>query len=286
MRIDEAKAIQVLEMLLEGVSIRSTVRMTKVAKGTILRLLELVGERALRYWSEVMTNLPCNNLQVDELWGFVGMKEKTRRKLHEEYSEFGDAYCYTAIERDSKLMVAWHLGKRTKIDTILFADKLRRVTLGRFQLSTDGFAFYAKAIDCAFNGQVDYGQVVKIYGTPRDGLARYSPAEIIDVRKNVVIGNPVESAICTSHVERANLSIRMGIRRMTRLTNGFSKKWENHEYHLALYFLHYNFCRPHMTLSKPQDGQRGRPITPAMDAGLVDHVWTIKEMLNQLATRC
>jgi IS1 family transposase/transposase-like protein len=284
MRIDENKAIQVLEMLLEGVSIRSTVRLTKVAKGTILSLLELVGKRALQYWGEVMTNLPCNNLQVDELWGYVGMKEKTRRKVRRDYCDFGDAYCFTAVERDTKLMVTWHLGKRTKNDTVQFAEKVRRVTLGRFQLSTDGYTFYPKAIQDAFNGQVDYGQIVKIYGAPRDGLARYSPPEIIDVHKNVIIGNPVQSAICTSHVERVNLSIRMGMRRMTRLTNAFSKKWENHEYALALYFLYYNFCRPHMTLSKAQDDQRGRPTTPAMAAGLADNVWGIKEMLNKIAT--
>jgi IS1 family transposase len=273
MRIDQAKALQVLEMLLEGVSIRSTVRLTKVAKGTILSLLELVGKRALRYWGQYMTNLPVADVQVDEIWGFVGMKEKTCRKV-DAPAEFGDSYCFTAIERDTKLLVAWHLGKRSKNDTVLFADKLHHVTASRFQLTTDGYSHYPKAIQGAFGEMVDFAQLVKIFGAPRDG--RYSPPEIIGTHTNVVCGSPVESRVCTSHVERQNLNIRMGIRRMTRLTNAFSKKWENHEYHLALYFLYYNFCRIHQTIK----------TTPAIASGLTDHVWSLAELLNQLATHC
>ena len=287
MRIDESKAVEVLEMLLEGVSIRSTVRLTGVAKDTILSLLELIGKRALRYWGQYMTNLPVSNLQVDEIWGYVGMKEKTRQRKAGP-ADFGDAYCYTAIERDSKLLVCWHLGKRSPTDTEWFADKLYRVTAdGRFQLTTDGYQSYNKAIPGAFGSQVDYAQLVKIYGTPRDGVARYSPPEIIGIHRNVICGSPDQAMVCTSHVERQNLNIRMGIRRMTRLTNAFSKKWDNHEYALALYFLHYNFCRIHIMLSKGKvKGERGTPTTPAMAAKLTDHVWTLAELLNELATHC
>jgi transposase-like protein/IS1 family transposase len=284
MRIDEAKAVQVLEMLLEGVSIRSTSRITGIAKGTILSLLEVVGERALRFWGSRMRGIHVNDVQVDEIWGFVGMKEKTCAKQGAP-AEFGDAYCFTGIERDSKLLVSWHLGKRSKADTLVFADKLAYATVGRFQLTTDGFAQYPAAITGAMGNCVDFAQLVKIYGAPRDGMARYSPAEIIDIRKNVICGTPDKAKICTSHVERHNLSIRMGIRRMTRLTNAFSKKWANHEYALAMFFLYYNYCKPHGTLSKSKQwGQRGTPTTPAMAAGLTDHVFTLAELLGEMAT--
>jgi IS1 family transposase len=276
MRIDEAKALQVLKMLLEGVSIRSTVRLTHVAKGTILNLLELVGRRAMTYWQTKMQNLPAANVECDEVWGFIGCKEKTRltRKYSEEY---GDVYTFTGIERTTKLLLAWHAGRRTPTDTVLFSEKLRYATAGRVQLTTDGYAPYKIAMPDAFHGQVDFTQLVKIYGKQADGTAgRYSPAEITNIRKHVVCGHPDEELACTSHIERHNLSIRMAVRRMTRLTNAFSKKRENHEYHLALYFLYYNFCRKHMTLKE----------TPAMAAGLTDHAWTLAELLNQLATHC
>jgi transposase-like protein/IS1 family transposase len=274
MRIDKAKAVLCLRLLLEGNSIRSVERIVGVNRNTILSLLELVGRRALRFWGERMSNLAVANVQVDEIWGFIGMKEKTRQRLAAD-ADFGDAYCFTAIERDTKLMVAWHLGKRSPRDTEWFADKLYRVTTGRFQLTTDGYIPYVKAMPKAFGEQVDFAQLVKIYRATRDGAARYSPAEIIDIHTNVICGNPDEEKVCTSHVERANLSIRMGVRRMTRLTNAFSKKWENHEYHLALYFLYYNFCRTHQTLK----------TTPAVTAGLTDKQWSIERMLNELATQ-
>ena len=285
MRIDEAKALQVLEMLMEGVSVRSTVRLTKVAKGTILSLLEVIGRRALTYWATKMQSLPAEVVQCDEIWDFVGCKEKTRKRLHLG-EEFGDAYTFTAIERNSKLLLAWHQGKRTDVDTVAFTDKVRRATSGHCQLTTDGYAHYQLAVPQSFNGDVDFAQLVKIYAATGTAVGRYSPPEIIDVHSKVICGNPFPPDICTSHVERANLSIRMGIRRMTRLTNGFSKKWENHEYHLALFFLHYNFCRPHMTLSKGQNGTPGKRTTPAMAAKLTDHVWSLAELLSQLATHC
>ncbi len=220
-----------------------------------------------------MTNLPVADVQVDEIWGFIGCKEKTRLRLDYD-KDHGDSYCFTAIERDTKLLVAWHLGRRTPRDTRWFADKLYRVTAGRFQLTADGYLPYTGSIPNAFRGQIDFAQLVKIYGNQSAGAAgRYSPPEIIDTHKHVVCGEPDEALICTSHVERQNLNIRMGVRRMTRLTNAFSKKWANHEYHLALYFLYYNFCRVHMTIK----------TTPAVAAGLTDQPWSIGRMLDELA---
>jgi transposase-like protein/IS1 family transposase len=285
MRIDEAKAIQVLEMLLEGVSIRSTVRLTHVAKGTILSLLEVVGRRALTYWQTKMQSLPAASIQCDEIWGFVGCKEKTRKRLHLG-EEFGDTYTYTAIERDSKLLLAWHQGRRSDWDTVIFTDKVRRAVVGRCQVTTDGYVHYELAVPQSFNGDVDFAQLIKVYSTQGGAVGRYSPPEIIDIHSKVICGNPFAPDICTSHVERANLSIRMGIRRMTRLTNGFSKKWDNHQYAMAIFFLYYNFCRPHMTLSKATDDHKGKPTTPAMAAGLANHVWKLAELLNELATHC
>lgn len=287
MRIDAAKAAQVLEMLMEGVSIRATVRLTGVAKGTILNLLETIGRRAVIYWRTKMQNLPATDVQVDEIWDFIGCKEKKRQKKHYG-EEWGDCYTFTAIERTSKLMLAFWVGRRTTCDTANFAEVLRAAVLGRCQMTSDGFPPYEQVIPAVFQEQVDFAQLIKVYGTPKDGDdTRYSPGAIVDVRMHAVCGHPFPDKVCTSHVERQNLNIRMGIRRMTRLTNGFSKKRENHEYHLAVYFLYYNFCRPHMTLSKgKKKGQRGVATTPAMVAGLTNHVWTLTELLNQLATHC
>lgn len=180
------------------------------------------------------------------------------------------------MECDSKLILAWHVGKREPEDTAWFSEKLRAATTGRFQLSTDGFKPYCTAIPEAFGGNIDFAQLIKRYGKqPESGNGRYSPPAIIGIRKREMWGRPNMDAVCTSHVERGNLSIRMGIRRMTRLTNAFSKKWENHEAHLAIWLLFYNFCKVHGTLKS----------TPAMAAGLTDHVWSISELLIELATR-
>ena len=276
MRIDHDKALHCLEMLLEGVSLRSAERLTGLAHNTVLRLLELVGTRAQYYWLTAMRGLPASNVQADECWGFVAMKEKTRLQKHRS-GDCGDAYTFLAIERDTKLILAWHVGRRDPQDTAWFSEKLRAATSSRFQLTTDGFKPYCTAIPEAFRGQIDFAQLVKIYGKPQGATAetRYSPAEISGIKKREMWGHPNMDAVCTSHVERSNLSVRMGVRRMTRLTNAFSKKWENHEAHLAIWFLYYNFCRRHATLK----------ATPAMAAGLADHVWSLAELLNQLATQ-
>jgi IS1 family transposase len=181
----------------------------------------------------------------------------------------GDAYCFVGIERNTKLILAWHLGRRSAHDTRLFMEKLREATDGRFQLTTDAFPPYPNAVERSFGIDVDYAQMQKVYAAARDGEQRYSPAEVVEVVVVPKIGMPDYERICTSHIERQNLSIRMGMRRMTRLTNAFSKKWANLKYAYALWFAFYNFCRTHKTIR----------VTPAMEAGLTDHVWSISEML-------
>jgi IS1 family transposase len=177
------------------------------------------------------------------------------------------------------VIIAWHLGKRSPADTALFADKLARATNGRFQLTTDGFTPYRKAIPAALGGRVDFARLVKIYGFPEGEEKRYSPPQVVGAVASPCCGNPDPDSICTSHVERSNLSIRMSVRRLTRRTNAFSKKWGNHEAALAMFFAFYNFCRPHQTLSE----DAGRKMTPAMKAGLADRVWSVGELLIRIA---
>jgi IS1 family transposase len=220
-----------------------------------------------------MQNLPAMDVQCDEIWDFIGMKEKTRqRRLYSE--EFGDVYTFTAMERTSKLLLAYHVGRRTTADTANFAERLRHAIDGRCQISVDGFQPYETVIPAVFNGQVDLAQVIKSYGNP-SGTAevRYSPGQIVDIRRHCVCGYPDPALVCTSHIERHNLSIRMEVRRMTRLTNAFSKKRENHEYHLAIYFLYYNFCRVHSTIK----------TTPAIKAGIATEKWSVERLLDELA---
>ena len=278
-RLSEDRAIFCLRMLLEGTSIRSVERLTGIHRDTILAAFVDAGERCQRFLDETMQDIPVEDVQADEIWAFVGCKEKTReRNNYAEY--FGDAYCFTAIERSSKVIIAWHLGKRSSEDTWLFAEKLNRATNGRFQLTTDGFTPYRTAIPSTFGQRVDFAQLVKVYAIPEGEERRYSPPEVVSATPTVCRGNPDPNRICTSHIERSNLTIRMTVRRLTRLTNAFSKKWENHEAALALFFAFYNFCRPHQTLTE----EMGYRCTPAKRAGLTDHVWTVEELLERTAS--
>jgi transposase-like protein/IS1 family transposase len=274
LRIDKAKAVLCLRLLMEDNSIRSIERLLHVHRDTILSLLELVGRRAMHYWNVAMRDLPANNVQADETWGFVYAKEKTCVRKGIAPGN-GDAYTYLAIERNTKLILAWHLGRREQGDADQFSQRLQVATSGRFQLTTDGFACYPRAVPAAFNGNIDFAQLVKQYASVlgRKAEARYSPSDIIGIKKTAVWGQPNMDLVCTSHVERSNLSIRMGVRRMTRLTNAFSKKWENHEAHLAIWFLYYNFCRVHMTIK----------TTPAVKAGIADEKWSVERLLDELA---
>jgi IS1 family transposase len=200
----------------------------------------------------------------------VGLRRLQEKKNVTGDPRRGDAYTFVAIERNTKLILTWHLGRRTAGDTEAFTEKLNEATAGRFQLTTDGFKGYIGAVDYSLGTRVDFAQLVKVYASPRDGEQRYSPAEVVEAVPVPRIGNPDFSRICTSHIERQNLTMRMHIRRLTRLTNAFSKKWENLKAALAVYFCWYNFCRIHQTLR----------TTPAMAAGLTGTVWSLRQMIE------
>jgi IS1 family transposase len=264
------KAELCLRMLLEGASVRSVERLTGVHRDTILAHLVEAGWACDRLLDRLVQGVPVEDVQADEIWGFVHCKEKTR--VRKNYGgDVGDAWCFVALDRASRLVLAWHLDRRTPEGTELFARKLRRATNGRFQLSTDGFRPYRTAIWDTFGPGIDFAQLIKVYGTTAEPgpEGRYSPPEVTSVHPLICSGQPDEERICTSHAERQNLSMRMTLRRMTRLTNAHSKKRENHYAALALYFAYYNFCRRHTTLK----------ATPAVAAGLADHTWTVGELL-------
>jgi IS1 family transposase len=266
----EEKAILATRLLLEGNSIRSTERIVGLDRTTIARLLVLAGERCEKLLAETIQNVPVRDVEADETWGFVGMKERAKANLTNAADTLGDAYTYVAMERNSKLILAWHLGKRNRQDTLQFIVKLRRATEGKFQLTTDGWPSYPDAVERVFGSDIHYAQLVKVYAASRDGEQRYSPAEVVDVEVVPRAGMPDYERICTSHIERQNLTIRMQMRRLTRLTNAFSKKWENLKAAIALHFAYYNFCRLHSSLR----------VTPAMEAGITDHVWSIAELIS------
>ncbi len=273
MRLPEEKALMCLKLLVEGNSIRSTERITDVHRDTIIRLLETVGEKCLKIQENLVKNVKVADVQADEIWAFVGMKQKTANDYGLGKDEkLGSAYTFTAIESNSKLIVAWHLGRRTEADTLIFLEKLYAAIepTKRFQMSTDGFRGYDHTVNEVLGTKADYGQIIKIYGNANPDEVRYSSGNVIEIKKKVICGNPNQEKISTSYVERSNLTMRMSMRRLTRLTNGFSKKWENLNYALALYFAYYNFCRVHKTLR----------CTPAMEAGITKTVWTLKDLLK------
>ncbi len=259
MRIDPERAALILGMLTEGSSIRSAERLTGTHRDTICRLLRFAGEKAEGILSRLVRRVEVEDVQADEIWGYVGMKEKTKVEQGITDPQVGDAYTFVGFERHSKLVLSWHLGRRTAEDTHTFMGKLAGATAGRFQLTTDGFAPYPGAVEEKLGGRVDFAVLQKTYGTDSsEDNRRYSPAKIIGAEKIAVHGNPDEKMICTSHVERQNLHMRMQVRRLTRLTNAFSKKWENLKAALALHFWAFNFAWMHSSIR----------MTPAMKAGI------------------
>jgi IS1 family transposase len=270
MYLAEDKALMCLNLLVEGMSVRSIERVTGVHRDTILDLLVTVGEKCERLLDEKIQNVPVKDVQADEVWAYVQMKEKTKKAQGLTDETIGDAYTFTAIDRETKLILCWHLGRRSVADTFAFTEKLYRATGTHFQLTTDGFGAYPDAVIHSLGTRVDYAQLVKMYAQNPEGERRYSPAECIGAKKLPVIGNPDPERINTSHVERMNLTIRMHTRRLTRLTNAFSKKWTNLKAALALHFAFYNFCRLHSTIR----------CTPAMAAGITKSVWTLKDLLH------
>lgn len=263
------KKAAVISALLEGNSVRSTERITGVHRDTICRLLVDAGDRCNDLMDGSMRNLRCGFVQCDEIWTYVGKKQKQVRDA--DSPEVGDQWVFVAMDAETKLIPVFTVGKRTEETTWYFITELAERLANRVQITTDGFVFYRRAIEDAFGSEVDFAQLVKLYGDygQHDSAARYSPPRIMEVISKVRSGDPDPDRICTSHVERQNLTMRMQMRRFTRLTNAFSKKLTNLKAACALHFAHYNFCRVHQSLR----------VTPAMAAGITDHVWSLENLL-------
>jgi len=250
--------------------------MTGVAINTVVKLLTELGSACLDYQDRTMRDLPCKRLQCDEIWSFVYAKSKNVPVEHKGEFGYGDVWTWTAIDADTKLIPCWHVGNRDGDDAHALMENLSARLANRVQLTTDGHKAYLEAVDGAFGADIDYAMLVKLYGPQQSKETRYSPAQCIGTRTHIVQGTPDQSKISTSYVERQNLTMRMSMRRFTRLSNGFSKKIENHMHAISLHFMYYNFARPHKTLSKPY------PKSPAMAAGVSDHVWDIEEIVGLL----
>jgi len=272
-KLSPDRQAEVIKVLCEGNSIRSTTRITGAAKNTIVTLLKQVGSACLDYQDKVFNGLTCQKLQCDEIWSFVYAKDKNVPENHKGEKGYGDIWTFTAIDADTKLVPSWLAGLRNADCAYAFISDLKERLTNRVQLTTDGHRMYLEAVEKAFGSEIDYAQLVKLYGQDTEGEKRYSPAECIATEKHIVQGKPDIKAVSTSFVERQNLTMRMSMRRFTRLTNGFSKKLQNHEYALALYFFYYNFVRPHKTLANPY------PRTPAMAAGITNGIWTFEDIL-------
>ena len=266
-----------IRCLVEGTSIRATVRMTGVAKKTVLRLLCEIGEVCREYQDATFRNLNCRRLQLDEIWSFCAVKERNMPK--EERGQFGrgDVWTWVAVDADTKLVPSWLVGKRDSICAIEFVKDLASRLRYRVQITSDGHRPYLIAIENAFGSDVDYAMLIKIYGKPlqNDNETRYSPAECVGIETKIISGDPDFDHVSTSYVERQNLTMRMHMRRFTRLTNAFSKKLANHAAAIALHYMHYNFCKIHQTLR----------VTPAMAAGVTDHVWDAEDIVRILEAR-
>jgi IS1 family transposase len=271
-RLTPAKQAQVIAALVEGNSIRATVRMTGASKNAIQRLMAELGPACERFQNRALRNLPCKKVQCDEIWSFCYAKQKNVPADKQGQFGVGDVWTWTALCADTKLICSWKIGTRGASTAYALMHDLAGRLNHRIQLTTDGHRVYADAVESAFGSEIDYAMLVKIYGSDRGDEARYSPADYMSCRTIPMSGNPKAKDISTSFVERQNLTMRMQMRRFTRLTNAFSKKIDNLGYAVALHFMHYNFCRIHQTLR----------VTPAMEAGIANHVWTIAEIVNLL----
>jgi IS1 family transposase len=266
-----AKQTQIIAGLVDGNSIRSMERQTGAHRDSIMRLALRVGAGCAKIMDEEMRSLDCRRIQADEIWAYVGMKQRRVTAQHDG-AQVGDFYTFVALDPETKLVPSYHVGKRDKANASIFMTDLASRLNNRCQLSTDAFGAYVDAIDDGFAGNVDYGQIVKFYDSDHSH-GRYSPPRCIGAKRSVVHGAPVPEHISTSLVERQNLTMRMSMRRFTRLTNGFSKKPEGLRAAVALHFAHYNFCRPHTTTR----------VTPAMAANVSDRVWSMEELVERTA---
>jgi IS1 family transposase len=271
-KISRTKQVQVISALIEGNSIRATVRMTSVAKDTVTKLLVSVGSACAEYHDRNVQHVKARRIQCDEIWQFCYAKQKNVPAEKQGQFGFGDVWTWVAIDADTKLVPSYMVGRRDLQTAKIFIDDLAGRLANRVQLTTDGLRVYLNAVEGAFGCDVDYAMLVKLYGNDADAETRYSPAECIGCQTAAISGLPNPKHISTSYVERQNLTMRMQMRRFTRLTNAFSKKIENLMAAIALHYMQYNFCRVHQTLR----------VTPAMEAGLTDHVWSVEELLNTL----
>lgn len=261
---------RILGCMVEGNSVRATSRLTGADKKTVLRLLAEFGAACKEFHDENVRNVQSRRVQCDEIWSFCYAKQKNVPEDCNGVFGYGDVWTWTALCADSKLIISYNVASREIEDAMHFMDDLRSRLANRVQLTTDGLKVYAVAVSEAFGADVDFAMLHKIYSEPKGkgSERRYSAGECCGVSKKRVTGNPAKKDISTSYVERQNLTMRMSMRRFTRLTNAFSKKIENHAHAISLYFMHYNFCRIHQTLR----------VTPAMEAGLTDHVWSLEEL--------
>jgi IS1 family transposase len=262
---------QILHLLCEGSSVRAVSRITGSAKNAIIKLMIDAGKACAAYHDEHVVNLKSKRVQVDEVWAFVYAKEKNVAKAKAAPEDAGDAWTWTALDADSKLLLAYYVGDRGGESASVFMENVASRLATRVQLTSDGHKAYLEAVEGSFGADVDYAQLVKLYGaSPESAKGRYSPAECTGIKKTVIEGKPDLKHVSTSYVERSNLTVRMHNRRFTRLTNGFSKKLENHAYSVALFVMYYNFCKIHKTLR----------VTPAMQAGVSDHVWDVVDIVK------
>ena len=276
-KLTTQERVQILNALSEGMGINATSRVTGKSKNTILKLLAHAGAACAQYQDSAMRNLTIKKVQVDEIWSFVGAKQANVQANNEAHADYGDCYTFTAIDPETKLMPCWLVGTRSKACAVDFMADLAPRLSNRVQLSADGFLPYPEAVEAAFKGNVDFGILNKSYartGHQLEAKRRYSPSPLISCEKMTCYGKPDEKHISTSHVERANLSMRMGMRRFTRLTNAFSKKLENHMHAVSFYFMVYNFVKIHKTIK----------TTPAMEAGVTTYLWSMEDIVMMMDT--
>jgi IS1 family transposase len=271
-----AKRVQILAMLVEGSSLRSISRVVDVSINTVTKLLIDAGETCIDLHDQMVRDVKASRVQCDEIWSFNYCKQRSVATAKAAPLDAGDVWTWTALDADTKLIVTYAVGDRTLSCARLFIDDLKKRLSNRVHITSDGHRAYVEAVEESFGGDVDFAQLVKLYGPAPSPPGRYSPAECIGAKKKVRTGNPDLAHVSTSYVERSNLSIRMGNRRFTRLTNAFSKKIDNHLYALALYFLHYNFVRQHKSL---------KGLTPAMAAGVSDTLWSMERIAAEIEAR-
>jgi len=264
------KRVQIVNMLVEGNSLRAISRIADVSINTVTKLLVDIGTACQKYHDEHVINVKAKKIQCDEIWSFVYSKEKNLPPELQGKFGFGSIWTWVALDSDSKLAVSWLIGNRDAEYAKIFMEDVASRLKNRVQLTTDGLKAYLEAVEENFGSKIDFAQLIKMYGKPIDGEHRYSPAECTGTEKRIIQGKPKRKNISTSHIERQNLTMRMSMRRFTRLTNGFSKKVENHSHAIALHFMYYNFVRIHKSLR----------VTPAMQVGLTNHLWIIEDLVN------